>query len=69
MFYDPFQNRHNGASTGTHYWLETILLVLIGFMIFILAYQGITYRSKSRIMNYGHVATVGELTKVLFANR
>jgi len=40
-------NQHNGRSAKIHNWPEIILFILIGLMIFILAYQAIIHRGRS----------------------
>ena len=66
MSRDHAWNHHNRRSTGICKWLEIILLILIGLMIFILAFQAITYKGRSHAIKYGHVESRGELAKILF---
>jgi hypothetical protein len=66
MSRDHSWNQRSGGSTRSRNRLEIILLILIGLMIFILAYQVITHRGRSDAVKFGHNETRVERTKLLF---
>lgn len=65
MSHDHAYNQHSGRPTWIRYGLEIILLILIGLMFFILAYQALTDRGRNHAVKCGHTLTSGERTKLL----
>ncbi len=63
------RNQNQGRSTGISNALEIILLILIGSMIFILAYQAVTLGERSYTIRFSHIKTSGEQFKLVFGNR
>lgn len=69
MSRDYTWNQNKAEITGIRNWMKRILLILlilIGLLISILAYHGITDQERSRAVKAGPISTSGEQTKLLF---
>jgi hypothetical protein len=65
MSHDHAYNQHGGRPTWIRSGIEIILLILIGLMFFILAYQALTERGRGHAVKCGRTLTSGERTKLL----
>jgi hypothetical protein len=57
--------RQDGKPVWIQYGLEILLLVLIGLMFLLLAYQAFTYPGRSSAVKFGRTLASGEQTKLL----